>query len=212
MKVLVVDDHILFRQGLISLLRAEPDFEVCGQAGSLEETIYLARQLQPDLVLMDYSLPDGTGVEATQAILAENPDAKIVFLTVHEADEALFAAIRSGAQGYLLKSVSINKLIDYLRAVQEGGTAFSSAMSSRILKEFARTHTSQETQNVFTTLTARETEILRTMINDASNQEIAEQLFLSENTVKRHVHSILTKLNLPNRHAVIRFAKEQGFK
>lgn len=212
MKILVVDDHILFRQGLVSLLRAEPDFEICGQAGSLEECIYLARQLQPDLVLMDYSLPDGTGVEATQAILAEKPDSKIIFLTVHDADEELFAAIHSGAQGYLLKSVSINKLIEYLHAVQEGGTAFSPAMSSRILKEFTRTHGPQKSNNSFTTLTPRETEILRIMLSDASNQEIAEKLFLSENTVKRHVHSILTKLNLPNRHAVIKFAHEQGFK
>jgi two-component system NarL family response regulator len=163
---------------------------------------------------MDYSLPDGTGVEATRAILAENPDCKIIFLTIHDTNEELFAAIRSGAQGYLLKNVSIDKLLDSLRAIQKGEPAFSPTMSSRILEEFTRTspYNLSQPQNVFTTLTHRETEVLRTMMSGISNQEIADQLFISENTVKRHVHNILVKLNLPNRHAVIEFARDQNFK
>jgi two-component system nitrate/nitrite response regulator NarL len=97
MKVLIVDDHILFRQGLVSLLQSEPDFEVCGQAGTLAEAIKLGRELQPDTILMDFELPDGSGAEATQAILADNPGCKIIFLTVYATDDKLFTAIRSGA-------------------------------------------------------------------------------------------------------------------
>jgi CheY-like chemotaxis protein len=103
--ILLVDDHILFREGLVSLLASHPDLKVVGQAGSMREAVATARALKPQLVLMDISLPDGTGLEATQAILADQPGAKIVFLTVHDDDERLFAAIRAGAMGYLLKNV-----------------------------------------------------------------------------------------------------------
>ncbi len=110
MKVLVVDDHVLFREGLVSLLKADKYFNVVGQAGSVHEAIYLASKLRPELILMDFSLPDGDGAEASAAILAEQPGCKIVFLTMYDADDKLIAAIRSGAKGYLLKNVPVSEI------------------------------------------------------------------------------------------------------
>ena len=135
MRLLLVDDHALFREGLVSLLDDQPDIDVVGQAGSVQEAVELARELQPDLILMDFTLPDGSGLEATQAILAERPETNIVFLTVHDRDEYLFHAIRSGAKGYLLKNVPVTNLLAYLRGIGQGEAAISLTMVSHILDE-----------------------------------------------------------------------------
>ena len=121
MRVLIVDDHVLFREGLMSVLKSQKNFEVVGQAGTMREAVDLALQLKPELILMDFSLPDGTGLEATEAILAEHPDCKIVFLTVYETDEKLFAALRRGAKGYLLKNVPVSALVASLQSLEKGG-------------------------------------------------------------------------------------------
>ena len=210
-KILIVDDHILFRQGLASLLHSEPDFEICGEAGTVRAAIEVACREKPDLVLMDFELPDGNGVQAVTAILKELPACRVVFLTVHDSDEKLFEGIRSGARGYLLKDVPVVTLIQYLRAVQRGETALSPPMTSRILQEFARSSPGQGSRREdLQLLTYREIEVLRQIAVGSTNQEIGHKLFMAENTVKRHVHNILDKLALPNRRAAAAWAREHG--
>jgi DNA-binding NarL/FixJ family response regulator len=212
MKILLVDDHVLVREGFESLLNSQSDFCVVGQAGSVGEAIVLARQLGPDLILMDFGLPDGTGLDATQAILAEQPEIKIVFLTVHEEDDRLFAAIRSGAKGYLLKNVPVAKLLMFLRRTEQGEAAISPDMASRILAEFSRLEPRPRHDHRLETdeLTLRELEVLKELASGASNREIADCLTIAENTVKSHVRNILTKLNLRNRREATAFAHSQG--
>jgi DNA-binding NarL/FixJ family response regulator len=208
MKIIIVDDHILFREGLAAIIRSETDIEIMGHAGSVQEAIELVKTLKPDLVLMDFGLPDGTGVDATRAILKEYPQCKIIFLTMSEEDEHLFAAIRSGAKGYLLKNMRPSKLISTLRSVQQGESALSRSMTLRLMEELARTKESSQTGDP--TLTRREMEVLRELASGVSNQEIASHLFISENTVKYHVHSILEKLNLSDRRDAAIYARERG--
>jgi two-component system nitrate/nitrite response regulator NarL len=208
MKIIIVDDHVLFREGLAAIIRSETDIEIMGQAGSVQEAIELVKTLRPDLVLMDFGLPDGTGADATRAILMEYPQCKIVFLTMSEEDEHLFAAIRSGAKGYLLKNMRPSKLISTLRSVQQGESALSRSMTLRLMEELARTKESSATADL--TLTRREMEVLRELASGVSNQEIAQHLFISENTVKYHVHSILEKLNLSDRRDAAVYAREHG--
>ncbi|MFN8486063.1 MAG: response regulator transcription factor [Caldilineaceae bacterium] len=211
MKILIVDDHVLFREGLASLLSGQPDITVVGQASSVQEATALANELQPDLVLMDFGLPDGTGLDATKAILAIRPETKIVFLTVHEDDERLFEAIRTGAKGYLLKNVHVTKLLTFLRGVEHGEVALMPAMTNRILHEFARlAETPKSSSSALETLSAREVEVMRLLATGATNQEIAERLFISENTVKNHVRSILAKLDLKSRRQVAHYLRRKS--
>jgi two-component system, NarL family, response regulator NreC len=212
MKVLIVDDHVLFREGLTSLLNADKYFNVVGQAGSVHEAIVLARNLQPDLILMDFSLPDGDGAEASAVILAEQPMCKIVFLSMHDADENLFAAIQSGAKGYLLKNVPAAKLVSSLKSIENGEAAISGEMTMRILEEFSqhRNGTSSENHSRNNALSQREVEILNEIAKGSSNEEIAGKLFLSVNTVKHHVHNIFTKLGVENRRKAIEYARQVG--
>lgn len=212
MRVLVVDDHDLFREGLASLLNQDPYFKVVGQAGSVNEAIELASTLRPDLILMDFSLPDGNGADASSAILADQPECKIVFLTMHDADENLFAAIRSGAKGYLLKNIQGAKLLESLKSIEKGEAAISGIMTMRLIEEFSHNNnrTEVDAQNLYKVLSAREVEILREIAKGASNHEIAVKLFLSVNTVKHHIHNILTKLCLKNRREATKFAQQVG--
>ena len=211
MKLLIVDDHTLFRQGLASLLHEEPDLEVCGQAGTIAEAVDKANRLRPEMILMDYGLPDGSGVEAARAILADNPECLIVFLTVHINDEELFEAIRSGAKGYLLKNVPINNLLEDLRAIRAGASVLSPSMTGRVLDEFVRLDDMHRQQSqMLALLTPREIEVLEELAKGSTNKEIAGELFVAENTVKRHVHNILSKLELPNRRAAAEWARERG--
>jgi DNA-binding NarL/FixJ family response regulator len=208
-RILLVDDHVLFRQGVAGLLAAQPDLKVAGEAGTVAEAIARARELQPDLILMDFVLPDGTGLEATGAILASLPQAKIVFLTFHDDDERLFAAIRAGAKGYLLKDVSVVELVTYLRGVGSGEAALTPRLVSRVLDEFARQgQTPSQPQAVPDDLTPREWEVLAELETGASNREIGDRLVISENTVKKHVCSILSKLDVQNRREAARFVKD----
>ena len=209
--VLVIDDHVLFRDGLVSLFQSTPDFRVVDQAGTVKEGIEKAFHHKPDIVLMDFSLPDGTGLDATQAILDEMPECKIIFLTVFETDENLMRAIRLGAKGYMLKNVSSSSLIASLRALAQGEIAMSRKMMSRAL-EMSRTVTLPPTQDLLSKLSPREIDILYELQNGASNKQIAQQLYLSENTVKHHIHSILEKLGVENRRQAGMIAKQMGLK
>jgi len=207
-RVLVVDDHVLFQEGITSLINKQPDLVVVGGAASVAEAVHQCALLEPDIVLMDFSLPDGTGVEATQAILAARPQTKIVFLTVHEEDENLFEAIRCGAKGYLLKNTPIAELLAYLRGLMQGETALTSDSIARILTEFSRTPPRTEAEiDIFNLLTERQLEVLRQLKSGATNKEIAGNLVISEQTVKNHVHRILELLGLNSRHEAARLAR-----
>lgn len=208
MKIVIVDDHVLFREGLAAIIRSEPDIEIIGQAGSVQEASELIRDLKPEMVLMDFGLPDGTGADATRDILRLHPECKIVFLTMSDDDEHLFAAIRSGAKGYLLKNMRPAKLVSTLRSVQRGESALSRSMTLRLMEELARTK--EPPRAIEPTLTRRELDVLRELASGLSNQQIADRLFISENTVKYHVHSILEKLNLSDRRDAAMYAREHN--
>ncbi|HBX69407.1 MAG TPA: DNA-binding response regulator [Chloroflexi bacterium] len=210
-KLVIVDDHALFREGLASILRLEPDIEVAGLAGSVQQATEMVHRLKPDIVLMDFTLPDGTGADATREVLSEHPDCKIIFLTMSESDENLFAAIRAGARGYLLKNMSPSKLVAAIRSVQQGESALSRSMTLQLMEELSRTKKPERIGDAaLAKLTHRELDVLRELATGKTNQEIANKLYLSQNTVKYHVHSILDKLNLPDRRSAAKFAKEHG--
>jgi DNA-binding NarL/FixJ family response regulator len=211
MKVLVVDDHVLFRQGLVSLLESERDFQVVGQAGTSSEAVEKARKLRPEMILMDFSLPDGTGVEAANAILADLPDCSIIFLTVHADQARLINAVRSGARGYMLKNVPISQLLRALRSVPQGEAAISRAMMSSVMAELAKTSGYTQTEpTALDKLSHRELDVLRELTTGATNLEIAHRLVISENTVKHHIHNMLDKLDMENRGQLSKAAIQNG--
>jgi DNA-binding NarL/FixJ family response regulator len=212
-KIIIVDDHILFREGLAAIIRQEADIQVVGLVGSVKEAVEAVHRLKPDIVLMDFNLPDGTGAEATQMIIQDAPGCKIVFMTMSERDEDLLTAIRSGAVGYLLKNMTPSKLIDALRAVQQGEGALSRSMTLKVIKELSRTKATEPAGDpAMGKLTHREKDILVELASGKSNREISQTLYISENTVKYHVHSILEKLNLEDRKEAARFALEHGLR
>lgn len=209
--IVVIDDHIMFREGLINLLQSIPEFCILDQAGTMYEGIEKVLSHRPDIVLMDFSLPDGTGLEATRILLESMPDCKIIFLTVYESDENLMAAIRLGAKGYMLKNVSSSALIASLRGLENGEIAMSRRMMSKVL-ESSRSSLPSYNHDTVSKLSPREIDILIRLQTDVSNSEIARQLFLSENTVKHHIHNILDKLGVDNRRQAGLIAREVGLK
>lgn len=209
--ILVVDDHVLFREGLVSLFNSAPDFHVVDQAGTIRDGVEKACHFKPDIILMDFSLPDGTGLDATRVILNELPMCKIIFLTVYETNENLLEAIRLGAKGYLLKNVSGSSLLASLRALSDGEIAMSRKMMSQIV-ELSRFAPAIPAQDLLTKLSSREVDILLELQNGASNTQIAQKLVISENTVKHHIHSILEKLGVENRRQAGILAKQMGLK
>lgn len=208
-RLMIVDDHAIFREGLTSILRQEPEFEIAGVAGTVQEAVAVAAEAKPDMILMDFALPDGTGAEAASRVLRAHPGCKIIFLTISDSDENLFSAIRAGAKGYLLKNMSPSKLVVTIKAVHRGESALSREMTLRLMEELSRTQSpDQIAESAFSRLTPRELDVLAELEKGKSNQEIASGLVLSKNTVKYHVHSILDKLNLSNRRAAAEFARE----
>ncbi len=208
LRLLLVDDHALFREGLISLLSYQDDFTVVGEAEDAESAIKQARALQPDIVLMDIELPGENGVSATQRLKMEIPDLTIVMLTVHDESQTLFEAIKAGAQGYLVKNVRSRELLEQLRGLARGEAAISRRMAARILEEI-RGQT--EPFGPGEELTARELEVLELVVARLSNAEIAERLVISEHTVKNHMKSILSKLHLHNRHEAAAYGIARGW-
>ena len=211
-RVLLVDDHLLFREGLANILKTQPDFDVVGEAEDGLEAIIKAEQLNPDLILMDVSMPVCDGLEATQRIKKELPDVTIVMLTVNDENENVFEAIRNGAQGYLLKSVSSRELLASLRGAMRNEAAITRTLGGRMLAEFRRV--SKYAVGVSITnpasLTIREQEVLELVAAGLSNKEIAEKLNLSIHTVKSHMRKILAKLHLEKRQEAVIYARREG--
>ncbi|MDZ7845204.1 MAG: response regulator transcription factor [Anaerolineales bacterium] len=199
-RVLLVDDHILFREGLASLISSQPDMEIVGEAGDGLEAVVKALELKPDLILMDVQMPGLDGGEATRKITAQLPDTTVVMLTVQDDEEVFFQAIQQGAQGYLLKNIRSRDMIAMLRRTLEGEAAIDPAMSGELIEEFRRLQERVPLQrNHAEPPTRREKEILSCIARGDTNQEIADSLSISIHTVKSHVRNILSKLNAENR-------------
>lgn len=210
-RILLVDDHTLFRKGLVSLLATQDDIEVVGEAFNGNEALKIARELMPDLILMDIWMPECDGLEATKKIKEEIPYVKIVMLTVSDDDYSLFEAIKSGAQGYLLKNLEPEELFNLIRGIFHGEAPISRSLAARILDEFAtKTRGDNRFSSITPRLTQREKEVLRLLVNGASNKQIASSLNITENTVKNHLRNIMEKLHLHNRVQVAVYAVKKG--
>ena len=210
-RLMVVDDHRLFRDGLASLLNSYDDVDLVAEAGSGPEAIQKARDTQPNVILMDMSMPGMSGPEATQQIIAAAPGTAVCMLTVSEQDEDLFAAIRAGARGYLLKDTELNALHDALGVLADGGTSITPALATRLLEEFAKASPPPRIAGPgLDQLTTREREILEYVAAGWRNQEIADHLYIAVNTVKVHLRNILEKLDLRNRQQAAAFAAQEG--
>lgn len=211
-RVLLADDHQLFREGLAHILNTQPDFEVVGEASDGLEAQVKARKLKPDLILMDVGMPGCDGLEATQRIKHELPQVTIVMLTVRDEDDKLFQSIRNGAQGYILKSIRSKEMLAMLRGAVRGEAAITPALGARMLEEFRRVSRGMrwEIQEKTETLTAREQEILSLVAAGATNMEVADRLHLSIHTVKTHMRKILAKLHQERRYEAAAYALREG--
>ena len=207
-RVLVVDDHALFRRGLEMVLGQEPDIEVVGEAADGAEAVAKASALLPDIVLMDVRMPRRSGIEACTAIKDVVPSAKIVMLTISDEEADLYEAIKAGASGYLLKEISIDEVASAIRAVAGGQSLISPSMASKLLSEFATMikKTDERHQVPAPRLTERELEVLKLVARGLNNRDIAKELFISENTVKNHIRNILEKLQLHSRMEAVVYA------
>jgi DNA-binding NarL/FixJ family response regulator len=208
--VLVVDDHEVVRQGLVSLLSRRPEFQVVAEAGTVNEAVTAARRFKPRLVIMDVRLPDGSGVEACREIRAELPDTRVVMLTSYPDEDAVLSAIVAGASGYLLKQVRGRDLVAALQAVGRGESLLDPAVTGRVLERVRRIASGAATDDL-AGLTAQEQKILLLVAEGKTNKEIASEVFLSDKTVKNYVSSILSKLNLERRaQAAAYMARTRG--
>lgn len=200
LRILLVDDHILFRKGIASLLSARQDMTVVGEAGDGLEAVTMAKETKPDLILMDVNMPKRGGLETVKVMKDEMPDINIVMLTVSDDDEDLFEAIKSGAKGYLLKNLEPRELYMMLDGIRQGEAPISGAMAAKILREFRQPDKKANKQAVPPDeLTPREIDVLQEVVSGATNKEIAERLHITENTVKIHLRNILEKLHVQNR-------------
>jgi DNA-binding NarL/FixJ family response regulator len=205
-KVLIVDDHVLFRRGVRKAIEPEEDFEVVGEAEDGKEALAKARELKPDLILMDIKMPRCSGLEAVSAIKKKLPHIKIIMLTVYDKDENLLEALKRGAGGFLNKNVRAKDLLDALREVLRGGTAISEPRAEKILRKYTGP-VEIEAENIASRLTPREREVLRKISEGLTNKEIALSLSVSENTVKSHVRNILRKLPIQTRAQAAAYAR-----
>lgn len=206
-RVLIADDHQLVRQGMAALLSVKPEFEILGQARDGVESVELATSLNPDIILMDLQMPHKDGIEATREIKEDNPEARILIITSFAEDENVYLAIKAGALGYLLKDSSPEELMQAIHDVCEGRLSLHSNIALKLIEELNRPTDLQPTDDP---LTERESEVLKLVAKGRTNQEIAEELVLSDRTVGAHVSNILSKLHLANRTQAALYALRTG--
>jgi DNA-binding NarL/FixJ family response regulator len=210
-RVLIADDQAVFRRGLYVVLSTEDNIEVVAEAENGEEAIAKTEELAPDVVLMDVRMPRVNGIEAARQIREISPSTKILMLTVSDEEDDLYQAIKAGANGYLLKEISVEEVADAIRAVAEGQSLISPSMASKLLNEFnsLAKRAEERDQYLAPRLTTRELDVLRQVARGMSNREIADTLFISENTVKNHVRNILEKLHLHSRMEAVMYAMRE---
>lgn len=205
-RVLVVDDHLLSRKGIASILSAHPMFEIAGEATNGQEAVEQARRLVPDLILMDIRMPNGSGLEATRRLKEEMPYVKIIILSVSDDVQDFFEAIKYGAQGYLLKNMEPEYWLDYIMSIVQGEAPISRNLATKILQEFSI----QKDDSSDNKLSEREKEVVQLVSQGLSNKDIGEKLHITESTVKNHLRNILAKLHLRNRVQLVAFAYKNG--
>ncbi len=211
LRILLADDHVLFRKGLAGLIAGRKDMQVVGEASDGLQAIALARSTSPDIVLLDVNMPRCTGLEAVPQIRELAPQARVIMLTVSEEEEDLFTAIKNGAHGYLLKDLEPQLLFDLMDGVRRGEAAIAGVMAAKMLNEFRKKEAvTARGEQAPDRLTPRETEVLKLVASGKSNREIAEELSVTENTVKVHLRNILEKLHLQNRIQATVYAVQHG--
>jgi two-component system response regulator NreC len=209
-RVLIADDHIIVREGLSTLIESQPDIEVVAEATNGEEAVKRTKEVQPDIVLMDITMPVMSGLEATRQIKRDNPDAKILALTMHESDEYFFNILEAGASGYFIKGGSSSELISALRVVWRGDAFIYPTMAKKLLSDYLqRVKTGQDEEN-YGGLTDRQREVLKLIAEGHTNQEIADLLVLSVATVQTHRAHIMAKLEFRSRTELIKYAIRHG--
>jgi DNA-binding NarL/FixJ family response regulator len=211
-KILLVDDQTMFRDGMRVLLKSQADFDVVGEAANGEEAISQAARLQPDVVLMDLRMPVMDGAAATRYLHINQPDCRVIALTTFDEDSVVFDALRSGAIGYLLKDASTEKLYEAIRAAARGESVLAPSVAARLVAQFSRLSESAPrwAQELAEPLSAREMDVLRLVASGSTNREISEKLVLSEGTVKNHITSIFAKLGVNDRTRAVLKAQELG--
>ena len=210
-RILLADDHVLFRTGVATVLASRPDMEVVGEARDGLEAIALARETMPDIILMDIAMPRCSGLEATRRIKHEMPYVKVVIITVSDNEEDVFEAIKCGAQGYLIKDLKTRRLFDVIEGVVKGEAFLSGVIAAKILQEFQQpAEGAVRRSEAIEPLTGREIEVLGLVVEGRANREIASALVISESTVKNHLRNILGKLHLRNRIQAAVYAVREG--
>ncbi len=210
MKVVIVDDHPIVRDGLRMILEMQPDMEVVGEAANGEEAIERVKESKPDIVLMDLAMPGVNGAEATAQIRKDHPNVQVLALTVHESEHYFFRALKAGASGYVIKGATTEELLGALRAVERGGLYLYPTLARNFLQDYLCRVDAGELRPSSDGLTKRETEVLRLVSQGLTNQEIADQLVISPNTVQVHRSHIMEKLNLHKPTELIRYAMRKG--
>ncbi len=209
-RILLADDHTILRAGLRMMLNAQPDFEVVGEAQDGRQAIQEAQKLQPDVILMDITMPDMNGIEATRQIKKLLPETKVLVLTMHEHDEYVFQALRAGASGYMLKEAADTDLISALRVIQNGQFYLSPTAQSVMVGDYLQRVRTGEEKDSYSSLTEREREILKLVAEGYTNNQIAERLIISPKTVDTHRTHVMDKLNLHSRAELVKYAMRRG--
>ncbi|GGM35519.1 transcriptional regulatory protein DegU [Paraliobacillus quinghaiensis] len=218
-KIVLIDDHILFREGVRRILEFEESFEVVAEGDDGEAALGLVEKYNPDVVLMDINMPHINGVQATKQLILKYPEVKVIILSIHDDENYVTHALKSGAQGYLLKEMDSDALIDAIKIVSEGGSYLHPKVTHNLVKEFQRLSKDGSTNNLetieyrkpFHLLTRRECEVLQLLADGKSNRGVAETLFISEKTVKNHVSNILQKMNVNDRTQAVVMAIRNGW-
>lgn len=209
-RVLVVDDHTLFRQGIVGLLDSQPDIEVVGQAGGANDALTAAAELSPDVVLMDISMPGTSGLSATAEIRMRSPRTSVLILTIHDREDYLYQALRAGASGYVLKGADIHDLLDAVRSAYRGDVYLYPTATKALVADYLRRARAGEERAGYDGLTDREREILNLIAQGKTTPEIAAELYLSPHTIQTHRDHIMTKLDLHSKAALIKYAIAKG--